>query len=185
MKRQPLSNIDLIILGFLLEEPMSAYDLACAVEERHASKLVKISAPTVYKNCLRLFSQGFITVQPAQESDHSEKAIYVIAKKGRERFVQLMTHFSSEIEPFFLNCNAALYHLEKLDKRDGLKMLESLHDAISKRKAWIIQHEKEEVAQLPFPNRAIVKQYRMVLTTLCEWSAETLREYKLNKKKPL
>lgn len=178
MNQQPVSTIDLIILGCLLGKPMSAYDLARLIEKKHASKLVKISAPAIYKSCIRLFAGGFLARKTTKATEQPEKTIYSLNKKGRERFLALMAHFSSNIEPFFLNCNAFLYHIEKLDKHDSLKMLQNLRDELSKLKTWVVQHEKEESRNLSFASKAIVKQYRMIITTLCVWCDEVVREYK-------
>ena len=177
MSKQFISTVDLVILGFLSEKPMSAYDLAQLIEEKHASKLVKISTPTVYKNCKRLFADGFLSGKTTQKTKQPEKTVYSLTKKGTERFAFLMAHFSSNIEPIFFNFNAFIYHLGKLNKRDGLKMLKNLHDELSKFKIWIAQHEKEESESLAFPNKAIVKQYRMIATTLYTWGDEVMRDY--------
>ncbi len=182
MNQQPPSTVDLIMLGLLFERPMSAYALARLIEERHANKLVKISTPAVYKSCKRLFAEGFLSGRITKGSEQPEKTVYTLSKKGKERFIFLMTYFSSRLEPFFLDFNVFLYHIEKLNKKDGLQMLENLHEELSKLKAWIIQHEKEDCAKFSFATKAIVKQYRMVITTLVAWCDETLRDYKVIKK---
>ncbi|HET8671336.1 MAG TPA: hypothetical protein VFM05_12135, partial [Candidatus Saccharimonadales bacterium] len=47
---------------------------------------------------------------------------------------------------------------------------------------WILQHEKTTASDLPFGQRAIVKQYRITVEALLRWAEETLNEYKeLNK----
>ena len=48
-----MATIDLIVLGILKKEPLSAYDIQKLVEYRNISKWVKISTPSIYK---RLFS---------------------------------------------------------------------------------------------------------------------------------
>ncbi|GMV98867.1 MAG: hypothetical protein AMXMBFR84_00070 [Candidatus Hydrogenedentota bacterium] len=178
MISQTPSTVDLIIIGFLCQKPMSAYELAQLIEHKHASKLVKISTPAVYKCCKRLYAEGLLFAKTSKTGAQPEKTIYSINKRGRDRFYELMTHFSSNFEPFHLNCNAFLYHLEKLSSREGLKMLQSLQEELLAFRDWIKEHEKEEYDRLPFSNRAIVKQYRMTLTTLCAWCDEVIRDYK-------
>ena len=41
-----MATIDLIVLGILKKEPMSAYDIQKLVEYRNISKWVKISTPS-------------------------------------------------------------------------------------------------------------------------------------------
>ena len=45
-----MATIDLIVLGMLKKEPLSAYDLQKLLEYRNISKWVKISTPSIYKS---------------------------------------------------------------------------------------------------------------------------------------
>ena len=47
-----MATIDLIVLGILKKEPMSAYDIQKLVEYRNISKWVKISTPSIYKTAI-------------------------------------------------------------------------------------------------------------------------------------
>ena len=49
-----MATIDLIVLGILKKEPMSAYDIQKLVEYRNISKWVKISTPSIYKKAIQL-----------------------------------------------------------------------------------------------------------------------------------
>lgn len=49
-----MATIDLIVLGMLKKEPLSAYDLQKLVEYRNISKWVKISTPSIYKKIIQL-----------------------------------------------------------------------------------------------------------------------------------
>ena len=53
-----MSSIDLLILGMVLERPMSAYELQKDVEAHHLSRWTKISTPSVYKKTLQLRERG-------------------------------------------------------------------------------------------------------------------------------
>lgn len=44
-----MATIDLIVLGILKQEPLSAYDIQKLVEYRNISRWVKISTPSIYK----------------------------------------------------------------------------------------------------------------------------------------
>ena len=48
-----MATIDLIVLGILKKESLSAYDIQKLVEYRNISRWVKISTPSIYK---KLFS---------------------------------------------------------------------------------------------------------------------------------
>ena len=49
-----MATIDLIVLGILKKEPLSAYDIQKLVEYRNISKWVKISTPSIYKKVIQL-----------------------------------------------------------------------------------------------------------------------------------
>lgn len=59
-----MATIDLIVLGMLKNESLSAYDLQKLVEYRHISRWVKISTPSIYKKVLQLEEKGYITSTP-------------------------------------------------------------------------------------------------------------------------
>ncbi|MBI4972214.1 MAG: PadR family transcriptional regulator [Candidatus Omnitrophica bacterium] len=180
MKRDiTASTIDLIILGILFERPINAHDLARLIDEKGINRFLKISAPAVYKSCKRLYEAGFLDGKIAKEGKQPEKTIYRINEKGKERFFALMEHFSSlDPTPFFMDLNVFIWNIEKAGKQRGLKMLKKLRDELSNLKAWIIEHEKEEEPNLSFASKAIVKQYRMTVSTLLRWCEETLEDYK-------
>ena len=55
-----MATIDLIVLGMLKKESMSAYDIQKLVEYRNISKWVKISTPSIYKKVIQLEEKGYI-----------------------------------------------------------------------------------------------------------------------------
>ena len=55
-----MATIDLIVLGIVKKEPLSAYDIQKLVEYRNISRWVKISTPSIYKKVIQLEQKGFI-----------------------------------------------------------------------------------------------------------------------------
>ena len=49
-----MATIDLIVLGMVKQQPLSAYDIQKQVEYRNISKWVKISTPSIYKKVISL-----------------------------------------------------------------------------------------------------------------------------------
>ena len=62
-----MATIDLIVLGILKKEPMSAYDIQKLVEYRNISKWVKISTPSIYKKAIQLEEKGLIRGEIVKE----------------------------------------------------------------------------------------------------------------------
>lgn len=63
-----MATIDLIVLGMLKKEPLSAYDLQKLVEYRNISKWVKISTPSIYKKVIQLEEKGYISSHIEREA---------------------------------------------------------------------------------------------------------------------
>ena len=85
-----MATIDLIVLGMLKKEPMSAYDIQKLVEYRNISKWVKISTPSIYKKTVQLEKKGFVKGSIVKEGKMPEKVIYSLTDAGQEEFEKLM-----------------------------------------------------------------------------------------------
>ena len=172
-----MSVIDLVILGFLLQEPRNAYALAQMVEQRQLERLLKISRAVVYKSCKRLSSANLLKGKIVRESEAPEKILYSVNTKGKKHFYDLMQHFSSRINPFHFESNSFIWNLYHCEYDQGLAMLENLKLELTTLLDWIYVHEKEDVATATFCVRMVVKQYRMVLVAMVSWVNETIDEY--------
>lgn len=162
-----------------MDEPMNAYRLAQYVDERKLGRLVKISRPAIYKSCRRLCDAGCLAGTAMRETEAPEKVVYTVSDVGKQRFYELMVHFSRQINPFHFEFNSFIWNLYHLDPAEGLQMLETLQSALVEVQRWLVIHEKEDVSKAGFGTRMVVKQYRMVVTTLVQWIKETIEEYQL------
>ena len=70
-----MATIDLIVLGMLKKEALSAYDIQKLVEYRNISKWVKISTPSIYKKVIQKKKKGYISSNIVKEGKMPEKAI--------------------------------------------------------------------------------------------------------------
>ena len=177
-----MSVVDLVVLGLLLDEPMNAYRLVQIVEERRVSRLVKISKPAIYKSCRRLSGAGCLVRKAVRETEAPEKIVYSVNKDGSAHFHELMSYFSGNIIPFHFEFNSFIWNLYRLERTEGLRMLETLRKALIALRDWLVVHQREDVAQATFGARMVVKQYRMVVTVLVQWLEETIVEYRKTQK---
>ncbi len=173
-----MSEIDLIVLGFFMEGPMNAYQLASVITERQVGLFLKISTPAVYKSCKRLLSEGCLDGETVKAGELPAKTIYTLNDQGKQRFYELMVNFSSKFSPYYFDCNAFLFNIEKVEPASGLEMLQALLNELTVLNGWIRQHEAEAAGQLPFAGRAIIKQYRMTLAALLAWCQDIVQEFK-------
>ena len=84
-----MATIDLIVLGMLKKEPMSAYDIQKLVEYRNISKWVKISTPSIYKKTIQLEEKGLIRGEVVKEGKMPEKAVYSLTEAGAVSYTHL------------------------------------------------------------------------------------------------
>lgn len=88
-------SIELMILGALKEQPLSAYDMDKVMEERNIRRWIRISSPSVYRNVIRLCEEGYTNGVIVKESEMPEKTVYSITEKGHARFAELMNEAAS------------------------------------------------------------------------------------------
>ncbi|MBL8020692.1 MAG: PadR family transcriptional regulator [Leptospirales bacterium] len=171
-----MSTIELIILGYLLDSPMSAYDINKVIEKKETWRLLKISRPAIFKTCKRLHQDGYLRSKLTRQGENPEKTIYAVSSSGKQHFLALMQHYAQTMQPYFLDCNAFIFHLGKLPKKTALQHLKQLRDQILQANSWMDTHIKESV-EAPFPERMIVKQYAMTLRALKEWISYVIEEF--------
>lgn len=172
-----MSVIDLVVLGFLLKEPMNAYALAKLIEQKKLERLLKISRPAVYKSCKRLRDANLLKSKILRESEAPEKIMYTVNSQGKKHFYKLMQHFSSRLNTFHFESNSFIWNLYHCDYKEGLTMLRNFKQELVLMSDWLQTHEREDVATQPFCVRMVVKQYRMVLIAMVNWIDETIDEY--------
>jgi DNA-binding PadR family transcriptional regulator len=168
--------VDLVVLGLLLDGPMNPYGLGKVVDERQLGRLVKISKPAVYKSCRRLSEAGHLSGKAVRDTEAPEKVVYSLTRSGRRHFDDLMSHYSSSLHAFHFEFNSVIWHLSLVTHAEGLRMLKALTAELVRMQSWLVAHEKE-VEGAGFGARVVVKQYRMVVTTLVQWARETTEEF--------
>jgi DNA-binding PadR family transcriptional regulator len=175
---EKMSVVNLMILGFLLERPLSAYDMVQVVDGQLIGQLMKISAPAIYKNVKQLHQDGFVTAETVKTGEMPEKKVYTLTVAGQAYFHKLMEHYATAVSDYYFEFNAFLLNLDKVDKAIGLTMLEQLRTQLEQAHRWVTEHEQHVRAlHIFFPGQAMVKQARMVMGTLVAWIQEVIVEY--------
>ena len=174
-----MSSIDLTILGFLQKKPMSAYELTRFFEFKRVQKWVKIGSPTIYQNIKKLAAKSYLTGKTVKEGEMPEKVIYSITKSGREYFLELMDHFSSNPGKIYFDFNTVVGNLGLVDKESALNMLQDLRQNFINSKDDVDKDFAEMKDVLP-EGIAIMKLYRLVFRDMIKWVDE-LVEYYQNK----
>lgn len=168
-----MATIDLIVLGILKKESLSAYDIQKLVEYRNISKWVKISTPSIYKKVIQLEEKGYIKGNVVKEGKMPEKAVYSLTPAGEKAFENLMFEIASQPIRFFLDFNAVIVNLSSLPPEDQETCLTSIGDNIKNLKGYLEENirEKETAPEIPETGKAVLRQQYILAEAVEMWIA--------------
>ena len=164
-----MATIDLIVLGILKKEPMSAYDIQKLVEYRKISKWVKISTPSIYKKAIQLEEKGLIRGEIVKEGKMPEKAIYSLTEAGE--FERLMFEISAKPINIFLDFNAVIVNLDSLPPEKQKSCIAEIQENISVLKSYLEDNirEKENTPSIPETGMAVLRQQYVLVEAIQAW----------------
>ncbi|WP_040196916.1 PadR family transcriptional regulator [Candidatus Soleaferrea massiliensis] len=168
-----MATIDLIVLGILKKESLSAYDIQKLVEYRNISKWVKISTPSIYKKVIQLEEKGCIKGQSIKEGKMPEKVVYSLTDTGEKVFESLMYEIASQPIHLFLDFNAVIVNLSSLSPEGQKACLTYIEDNVKTLKAYLEDNirEKEHASDIPETGMAVLKQQYVLVQTIESWIA--------------
>lgn len=171
-----MATIDLIVLGILKKEALSAYDIQKLVEYRNISKWVKISTPSIYKKVIQLEGKGYIK-SDIKEGKMAEKAVYSLTEDGDKEFQRLMLEIASNPIRIFLDFNAVIVNLASLPPKDQSLCLANIEENIKTLKSYIEDNmnRKEGLPEIPETGMAVLKQQLILAEAIETWVA-TLKD---------
>lgn len=166
-----MATIDLIVLGMLKKEPMSAYDIQKLVEYRNISKWVKISTPSIYKKTVQLEKKGFVKGSIVKEGKMPEKVIYSLTDAGQEEFEKLMLEIAAKPIRIFLDFNAVIVNLDSLSSENRKQCIDSIEENIKELKSYLEQniHEKENLPEIPATGMTVLRQQFVLAEAIEKW----------------
>ena len=166
-----MATIDLIVLGILKKEPMSAYDIQKLVEYRNISKWVKISTPSIYKKVIQLEEKGYITSHIEKDGKMPEKAVYSLSEAGKQEFEKLMVEISCKPINIFLDFNAVVVNLESMTKESQKECLDNIENNMKVLKTYLEKNIalKESVDDITATGMAVLQQQYMLAKAIEEW----------------
>lgn len=176
-----MATIDLIVLGILKKESMSAYDIQKLVEYRNISKWVKISTPSIYKKVIQLEEKGYITSTQVKEGKMPEKAIYTLTDSGKSQFEKLMIEISLKPIHIFLDFNAVIVNLDGLSRENQKVCLANIEDNIKTLKSYLEENEnlKKNAPEIPETGMAVLEQQLILIQAIETWIASMKEHFDL------
>ncbi|WP_343208495.1 PadR family transcriptional regulator [Anaerolentibacter hominis] len=172
-----MATIDLIVLGILKNESLSAYDIQKLVEYRNISRWVKVSTPSIYKKVIQLEEKGYIKSNPVKEGNKPEKAIYSLTDAGEKEFEKLMFQIAAKPIHIFLDFNAVIVNLTSLAPDRQKQCLSQIEDNVKIMKMYLEENisTKENKPEIPETGMAVLQQQYILVQAIETWIA-SLRE---------
>lgn len=169
-----MATIDLIVLGILKKESLSAYDIQKIVEYRNISKWVKISTPSIYKKVIQLEKKGFMKGDIVKEGNMAEKTVYSLTEQGEKQFEKLMLEIASKPVRIFLDFNAVIVNLDSLPKEKQKSCLTEIENNMKTLKGYIEENVslKEHLPEIPKTGMAVLEQQLILAQALEAWIEE-------------
>ncbi|MGI6070105.1 MAG: PadR family transcriptional regulator [Blautia sp.] len=166
-----MATIDLIVLGILKKESLSAYDIQKLVEYRNISKWVKISTPSIYKKVIQLEEKGYISSQLMKEGNMAEKAVYTLTDAGNQQFEKLMLEIACKPIHIFLDFNAVIVNLDSLSKENQITCLSSIENNVKTLKSYLEENInlKKNIPEIPQTGMAVLEQQLILTQSIEEW----------------
>lgn len=166
-----MATIDLIVLGILKKECLSAYDIQKLVEYRNISKWVKISTPSIYKKVIQLEEKGYIKSDIIKEGKMAEKAVYSLTDAGEKQFEKLMLEIASKPIYIFLDFNAVIVNLASLTAENQKLCLTNIENNVKTLKIYLEENinMKENISQIPESGLAVLQQQFILIQAIETW----------------
>ena len=168
-----MATIDLIVLGILKKEPLSAYDIQKIVEYRNISKWVKISTPSIYKKVIQLEEKGYISSHTVKDGKMPGKAVYSLTPDGEKEFENLMLKIAMKPIHIFLDFNAVIVNLDSIAPENQWTCLSTIEKNVITLKAYLEENikAKENVPEIPEAGMAVLQQQLMLAEAIEVWIA--------------
>ena len=174
-----MATIDLIVLGMLKKQPLSAYDIQKLVEYRNISKWVKISTPSIYKKVIQLEEKGLLQSVPVRETNMPEKAVYSLTANGEQEFERLMGELSAQPIRMFLDFNAVIVNLDSVPLEMQESCVASIEKNVQDLKTYLEENlrEKENAPEVPEIGMAVLRQQFVLAETIGIWIEELKKRF--------
>lgn len=174
-----MATIDLIVLGMLKKQPLSAYDIQKLVEYRNISKWVRISTPSIYKKVIQLEEKGLLQSVPMRENNMPEKAVYSLTASGEQEFERLMGELSAQPIRMFLDFNAVIVNLDSVPLEMQESCVASIEKNVQDLKTYLEENlrEKENAPEVPEIGMAVLRQQFVLAETIGIWIEELKKRF--------
>ncbi|HEQ72071.1 MAG TPA: PadR family transcriptional regulator [Spirochaetia bacterium] len=170
-----MSAIDLVLLGLLVREEQSAYDLARQIETHDLGEVVRLSIPAVYKNVKSLHERGYLAAREERRGEMPERTVYALTENGRDYFYSLMEKYAAEKVRYRFDFNSVIMNLDKVPKKRREKLLALVKERLEKSGDEAVAGLAAWQQKLPMTG-AILRQVELVNRALLAWINAVTKE---------
>jgi DNA-binding PadR family transcriptional regulator len=163
-----MSAINLLILGSVLNKDWSAYELAQFIETNDIDRLLKVSAPAIYRNLVKLAEQDYLAVRVTKEGEMPEKKIYSLTPSGRDYYYHLLQQVSTQQINYYFDLNTVIANLDNISGEQANTLIGNIREQLQ---SLAIIYEQAETKHRTYPLvvRALIRQQQMLNQTMLEW----------------
>ncbi len=174
-----MATIDLIVLGMLKKQALSAYDIQKLVEYRNISKWVRISTPSIYKKVIQLEEKGLLQSVAVRENNMPEKAVYSLTASGERAFERLMEELSLQPVRMFLDFNAVIVNLDSVPLEMQKSCVANIEKNVQDMKAYLEENlrKKENAPDVPETGMAVLRQQYILAETMEAWLEDLKKRF--------
>jgi len=105
---QMLSNIEVILLSIVNENPSYAYEIDKAIDNRDMRRWVRVGVASIYQVLKRLEEKNLVYSQKEKEGRMPERNRYYITEHGKLALTETSKKLLSELEWYYLDLNVGL-----------------------------------------------------------------------------
>jgi DNA-binding PadR family transcriptional regulator len=118
-----MSKYELVVMGFLLDQPMHGYQINQYVKTHRMDSWAKISPPMIYKTLFALDRQGMVVSRREREGLMPERRVYRLTPTGIERLANLVERSLQDKNITYDLSNLGYFFIFALDREKALECL--------------------------------------------------------------
>src|SRR5438270_7394415 len=123
----------LTILGLLLRQPMSGYEIQLILQVNRSEQWAGILPGSIYHALKKLASEGLVVLQAIEQTGNRTKAIYAITPQGEKEFRRLLRDtWRSPVLHFPSGVYTALGFVDDLPREEVIQALDEQIAALKK-----------------------------------------------------
>jgi DNA-binding PadR family transcriptional regulator len=170
----PVTRIDLLLLGLLLDRPMHGYELYQQIQAEEIDSWFNVSMAGVYYALGKLREQGLLAESRQRGGRSTRKSIYHLTEEGRTAFFEAIESQAVSHEKVYLSYDLVIYLLNKVPLQRAISLLEQ-HQAFLAEQAQEVQSAL--VAQQADPLQQAILDHKLRYLEMEQgWLVDVVRD---------